>query len=167
MSPAVVVQASEISRSPELKASHERLLAAWQAALPLIFPALKVHSLSVHWASPIKLPCVSAWQQSNDIGRVTLTWQAAGWSSTCSALVRCFGYSRPESLSGAAQESKVLEVMQAGDRRIVVLTQTHVALLRVRVAAVRSVYRAMWKVRLSKIQTVRGAPLHPRSPLAA
>ena len=55
----------------------------------------------------------------------------------------------------------MLEVMQAGDRRIVVLTQTHVALLRVRVAAVRSVYRAMWKVRLSKIQTVRGAPLHP------
>ena len=55
----------------------------------------------------------------------------------------------------------MLEVMQAGDRRIVVLTQTHVALLRVRVAAVRSVYRAMWKVRLSKIQTVRGAPPLP------
>ena len=55
----------------------------------------------------------------------------------------------------------MLEVMQAGDRRIVVLTQTHVALLRVRVAAVRSVYRAMWKVRLSKIQTVRGATLNP------
>ena len=67
----------------------------------------------------------------------------------------------PERLNVTAQESKVLEVMQAGDRRIVVLTQTHVALLRVRVAAVRSVYRAMWKVRLSKIQTVRGAPLHP------
>ena len=50
----------------------------------------------------------------------------------------------------------MLEVMQAADRRIVVLTQTHVALLRVREAAVRSVYRAMWKVRLSKIQTVRG-----------
>lgn len=40
-----MAQASEISRSPELKASHERLLAAWQAALPLIFPALKVHFL--------------------------------------------------------------------------------------------------------------------------
>jgi len=51
----------------------------------------------------------------------------------------------------------VLEVMQAGDKRIVVLTETHVALMRVRVAAVRSVYRAMWKVRLTKIQTVRGA----------
>ena len=51
----------------------------------------------------------------------------------------------------------MLEVMQAGDRRIVVLTETHVALMRVRVAAVRSVYRAMWKVRLTKIQTVRGA----------
>jgi len=50
----------------------------------------------------------------------------------------------------------VLEVMQAGDKRIVVLTETHVALMRVRVAAVRSVYRAMWKVRLTKIQTVRG-----------
>ena len=58
----------------------------------------------------------------------------------------------------------MLEVMQAGDRRIVVLTQTHVALLRVRVAAVRSVYRAMWKVRLSKIQTVRGGPLTPLRP---
>ncbi len=53
----------------------------------------------------------------------------------------------------------MLEVMQAGNRRIVVLTETHVALMRVRVAAVRSVYRAMWKVRLTKIQTVRGAPL--------
>ena len=52
--------------------------------------------------------------------------------------------------------------MQAGDRRIVVLTQTHVALMRVRVAAVRSIYRAMWKVRLSKIQTVRGGS--PSSP---
>lgn len=52
----------------------------------------------------------------------------------------------------------MLEVMQAGNRRIVVLTETHVALMRVRpVAAVRSVYRAMWKVRLTKIQTVRGA----------
>ena len=61
----------------------------------------------------------------------------------------------------------MVEVIQAGDRRIVVLTQTHVALLRVRVAAVRSVYRAMWKVRLSKIQTVRGAPLHHRAPLPA
>ena len=50
----------------------------------------------------------------------------------------------------------MLEVMQAGNRRIVVLTETHVALMRVRVAAVRSVYRAMWKVRLTKIQTVRG-----------
>lgn len=57
----------------------------------------------------------------------------------------------------AAQESRVLEVMQVGNRRIVVLTETHVALMRVRVAAVRSVYRAMWKVRLTKIQTVRGA----------
>ena len=52
----------------------------------------------------------------------------------------------------------MLEVMQAGNRRIVVLTETHVALMRVRVAAVRSVYRAMWKVRLTKIQTVRGNP---------
>ena len=51
----------------------------------------------------------------------------------------------------------MLEVMQVGNRRIVVLTETHVALMRVRVAAVRSVYRAMWKVRLTKIQTVRGA----------
>ncbi len=58
----------------------------------------------------------------------------------------------------------MLEVMQAGDRRIVVLTETHVALMRVRVAAVRSVYRAMWKVRLTKIQTVRGgAPVCPLS----
>ena len=39
-------EATDFARSPELKASHERLLAAWQSALPLIFPALKVAPLS-------------------------------------------------------------------------------------------------------------------------
>ena len=39
-------EATDFARSPELKASHERLLAAWQSALPLIFPALKVGPLS-------------------------------------------------------------------------------------------------------------------------
>lgn len=43
------VQAAEIARNPELKASHERLLAAWQSALPLIFPKLKVACPQLHF----------------------------------------------------------------------------------------------------------------------
>ena len=43
------VQAAEIARNPELKASHERLLAAWQSALPLIFPKLKVACPQPHF----------------------------------------------------------------------------------------------------------------------
>ena len=42
------VQAADFARNPELKASHERLLAAWQSALPLIFPKLKVACPQLH-----------------------------------------------------------------------------------------------------------------------
>jgi hypothetical protein len=146
------VQAAEIARNPELKASHERLLAAWQSALPLIFPKLKVACPQLHISLLLNDLCLHQGSDNIHVSALLAYLQNPLCCSFCGR--------RPvqtsKKLCMVVQESKVLEVMQAGDRRIVVLTQTHVALLRVRVAAVRSVYRAMWKVRLSKIQTVRG-----------
>ena len=46
--------------------------------------------------------------------------------------------------------------MQAGEKRVLLVTDKDVALLRLRVVALRSTYRPMWFVRLSSIQTVRG-----------
>lgn len=40
-------QAVESAKDPELKARNQRLIASWQAALPSLFPAIKV-SLDLH-----------------------------------------------------------------------------------------------------------------------
>ena len=54
-----------------------------------------------------------------------------------------------------AQAGKVLDVMQARENRMVVITDKSVALLRVKVVAFRSTYRLAWAIKLAKIQTVR------------
>ncbi len=54
------------------------------------------------------------------------------------------------------QAGRVLDVMQAGEKRVVLVTDKDVALLRMRIVSLRSTYRPMWFVRLSSIQTVRG-----------
>ena len=53
------------------------------------------------------------------------------------------------------QAGKVLDVMQARENRMVVITDKSVALLRVKVVAFRSTYRLAWSIKLAKIQTVR------------
>ena len=60
------------------------------------------------------------------------------------------------SVCWGVQAGKVLDVMQAGDKRVVLVTDKDVALLRLRIVSLRSTYRPMWFVRLSSIQTVRG-----------
>ena len=37
-----MLQAIEDARDPEVRARHQRLLASWQAALPSLFPSIKV-----------------------------------------------------------------------------------------------------------------------------
>ncbi|BDA48868.1 probable vacuolar protein sorting-associated protein 13A at C-terminar half [Coccomyxa sp. Obi] len=56
----------------------------------------------------------------------------------------------------AIKAGKVLDVMQAGEKRVVLVTDKDVALLRLKIVSLRSTYRPMWFVRLSCIQTVRG-----------
>lgn len=58
------------------------------------------------------------------------------------------------------QGGRVLDVMQAGEKRVVLLTDRDVALLRVKFVALRSTFKPLWFVHLAKIQTVRGA-WHP------
>lgn len=61
------------------------------------------------------------------------------------------------SLAVLVQAGRVLDVMQAGEKRVVLVTDKDVALLRLRIVSLRSIYRPMWFVRLSSIQTVRGS----------
>lgn len=49
-----------------------------------------------------------------------------------------------------------MDVMQAGEKRVVLLTDRDVALLRVKFVALRSTFKPLWFVHLAKIQTVRG-----------
>ncbi len=67
------------------------------------------------------------------------------------------------SLCWAVQAGKVLDVMQAGEKRVVLVTDKDVALLRLKIVSLRSTYRPMWFVRLSSIQTVRGGLATPQS----
>jgi hypothetical protein len=51
---------------------------------------------------------------------------------------------------------RVLDVLQARESRMVLITDAAVALLRIRIVAFRSSYRLAWSVPLAGIQTVRG-----------
>jgi hypothetical protein len=52
--------------------------------------------------------------------------------------------------------------MQASEKRVVLLTDRDVALLRVKFIGLRSTFKPLWFVHLTKVQTVRGKDLrHP------
>lgn len=45
---ADVAQAVESAKDPEVRARNQRLIKSWQAALPTLFPAIKVNILPCH-----------------------------------------------------------------------------------------------------------------------
>lgn len=55
------------------------------------------------------------------------------------------------------QGEAVVDVVASTEGRLLVLTEAHVALLRSKAIALRAAYTAAWAVRLTEIQTIRGA----------
>ena len=56
-----MLQAIEDARDPEVRARHQRLLASWQAALPSLFPSIKVRLAykgeMLAWSVLLRIAC--------------------------------------------------------------------------------------------------------------
>ena len=77
--------------------------------------------------------------------------------------IRCLYYVKAEGINGAdghdwhVQAEHVVDVLRVADSRLLILTECGVGALRRKTVALRASYTADWFVRLTSIQTVRGA----------
>jgi hypothetical protein len=52
----------------------------------------------------------------------------------------------------------VVDVLRIRQKRLLLVTDKHVALVSVKIAGPRSTYKAKWSIQVAEVQNVRGAP---------